>query len=146
MPSYRSLLGGKGIIVAPHRHSHMLLHVRLMHLGGIISSIETQWVLEDHPLGIALADALGFHTIAAYRLLLPALDATLATSWRGLMNGFISRCFSLDTYSDILFWFASSGLCALGSGLAVHPGHCQRDPWADLALVHSLPQASPSLG
>lgn len=48
-------------------------------MGGIKSSKDPYGIFEYHSLGIALANTLGFDTIAAYWLLLATLDPTLAT-------------------------------------------------------------------
>ena len=59
----------------------MLLHLTLSRWWAI-GSKESQWVLEDYSPSIALTYALGLEAVAAYRLFLPALDATLATCYR----------------------------------------------------------------
>ena len=58
----------------------LLLYLQVVAVAIIERSEEAYGVLEHDPLGISLANSLGFHAVGTYWLLFTALDPALSTS------------------------------------------------------------------
>lgn len=59
----------------------LMQHLGVVALRRTIDPEDTQRILENNSLGIALADPLGLDTIVAYRFLFAAFNATFPTSY-----------------------------------------------------------------
>lgn len=79
-------------------------------MGRAICAEDTHGVLEDHSLGVALTNPLGFDAVATYWLLFAAFNTTFPTGFSGLdYSDRMNR--DLGAYLNNQFWFVSSGVC-----------------------------------
>lgn len=103
----------EGRMLIEQRYSHVLL-LRMLILGRTRYPRYTHWVLEDHPLNVALANALGSETIATCRLLFSTFDTSFPTGYMHSISSMRSREESAVVavaYSSSQSWFASSEVC-----------------------------------
>lgn len=102
-------------IVGGDRRPHvLLLYLRILALASTERSKDAYGVLEHDPLGISLADSLGFHAVGAYWLLFAALDPALSTSYRAWSTR--------ETISSVLQHTQTAGLSSfLGESAGTGP-------------------------